>query len=90
MNKLKFFKNGNSRFYCHYYSQDEQFLICRDEFDKKHEWCICRLRYKSDSIREYTPIQGLRFTHHTDAMKAIQETYYPDWKLQKKLIKKED
>lgn len=89
MNILKFYKDSK-RFFRHYYSQDEQFLICRDEFDKKHEWCINRLTYKSDSMREYTPIQGSRFAHYIDAMKAIQEVYYPDWKLQKKLIKKED
>lgn len=89
MNILKFYRDSK-RFFRHYYSQDRQFLICRDEFDKKHEWCIYRLAYESDSMREYKPIQGLWFTHYTDAMKAIQEAYYPDWKLQKRLIKKED
>lgn len=90
MNILKFYRDVSRRFFCHYYSQDKQFLICRDEFDKKHEWCISRLTYESNSMREYTPIQGLQFTHYIDAMKAIQEAYYPGWKLQKKLTKKED
>ena len=89
MNILKFYRDGK-RFFRHYYSQDKQFLICRDEFDKKHKWSICRLTYESNSMREYTPIQDSRFTHYVDAMKTIQEAYYPDWKLQKKLIKKED
>ena len=88
MNKLKFYRVG-TRYYHFYYTMDDQFLIGREESIKGYigMWRIYKRKEPVGVIKEYETITSLCFSRHADAMAYIQEFYYPDWKLQKKLIK---
>lgn len=89
---LKFYRDGNG-YHCNFFTQDQQYLLYRDTFCRNHEWMVFKRDPLGDSLgmKNYSRVLAQHsFLRRLDAMKAIQENYYPQWKLQKKLIKKEN
>ena len=86
MNILKFYREGKCYWHC-LYTEDKKFEIQREIWGPyKKLWHVFRL--EKDGI--YHTIFSPYFQNRVDAILWLHEHYYPDWKLQKKLIKKED
>lgn len=84
MNKLKFLKEGN-RFYHFIYTEDKEYMIEREESKGPYKTWWHVFRREADGL--YHTVMGPYFKLRADAIAWVCEHYYPDCKLQKKLVK---
>lgn len=93
MNILRFYKFKKG-FWSPIITYDEKYLLNKERYgEHRVQWNVFKLdelEYKQTGHRSWETIMSPYFQSREEAMKWVQERFYPNYKLQKKLIKKED
>lgn len=93
MNILRFYKYGKG-YWRPIITEDNKYFLQRERYGKYRRWWnifeLDELEYKQTGHKSWSTIMSPYFQDKEDAMKWVQEKFYPSYKLQKKLIKKEN
>ena len=93
MNILRFYKYKKG-YWSPILTEDDEYFISKELYGKhKCQWRVFeldRLTYQQTGERSWSTLMSPHFQSRLDAMIWVKERFYPDWELQKKIIKKEN